>query len=301
MRNKILYILEFLICFMILVNITSAEQCRDVTYIKGTVYVGESPLNNGVIVAKCEGYNDSQENIKDGIYMIVPFVNANGSSNVALEIYVNSALVKTVYVKINNCGEKKEGFNINIDSASLQNNQTNNVNQSSTSQDSQSSTNQSASSQNQQNNQTNNVNQSNTSQDSQSSTNQFTSSQNQQNNQTNVSNQSVSSQNQQNNQTNVSNQSVSSQNQQTNQTDVSKINISYQPGTSSTNQTNAANANQPDTAQINQTDVPNINQENLSNQSTLSQSTDQFITYGLYLIIIILLIILFIFLIRHNK
>ena len=254
MRNKILYILEFLICFMILVNITSAEQCRDVTYIKGTVYVGESPLNNGVIVAKCEGYNDSQENIKDGIYMIVPFVNANGSSNVALEIYVNSALVKTVYVKINNCGEKKEGFNINIDSASLQNNQTNNVNQSSTSQDSQSSTNQSA-----------------------------------------------SSQNQQNNQTNVSNQSVSSQNQQTNQTDVSKINISYQPGTSSTNQTNAANANQPDTAQINQTDVPNINQENLSNQSTLSQSTDQFITYGLYLIIIILLIILFIFLIRHNK
>ena len=284
MRNKILYILEFLICFMILVNITSAEQCRDVTYIKGTVYVGESPLNNGVIVAKCEGYNDSQENIKDGIYMIVPFVNANGSSNVALEIYVNSALVKTVYVKINNCGEKKEGFNINIDSASLQNNQTNNVNQSSTSQDSQSSTNQSASSQNQQNNQTNNVNQSNTSQDSQSSTNQFT-----------------SSQNQQNNQTNVSNQSVSSQNQQTNQTDVSKINISYQPGTSSTNQTNAANANQPDTAQINQTDVPNINQENLSNQSTLSQSTDQFITYGLYLIIIILLIILFIFLIRHNK
>ena len=284
MRNKILYILEFLICFMILVNITSAEQCRDVTYIKGTVYVGESPLNNGVIVAKCEGYNDSQENIKDGIYMIVPFVNANGSSNVALEIYVNSALVKTVYVKINNCGEKKEGFNINIDSASLQNNQTNNVNQSSTSQDSQSSTNQSASSQNQQNNQTNNVNQSNTSQDSQSSTNQFT-----------------SSQNQQNNQTNVSNQSVSSQNQQTNQTDVSKINISYQPGTSSTNQTNAANANQPDTAQINQTDVPNINQENLSNQSTLSQSTDQFITYGLYLIIIILLIILFIFLIRHKK
>ena len=284
MRNKILYILEFLICFMILVNITSAEQCRDVTYIKGTVYVGESPLNNGVIVAKCEGYNDSQENIKDGIYMIVPFVNANGSSNVALEIYVNSALVKTVYVKINNCGEKKEGFNINIDSASLQNNQTNNVNQSSTSQDSQSSTNQSASSQNQQNNQTNNVNQSNTSQDSQSSTNQFT-----------------SSQNQQNNQTNVSNQSVSSQNQQTNQTDVSKINISYQPGTSSTNQTNAANANQPDTAQINQTDVPNINQENLSNQSTLSQSTDQFITYGLYLIIIILLIILFIFLIRRKK